>query len=996
MAVIMDLKFDNTGCLNTNVTNMGGMRFIENTPILGNTINKCATFQAFNKLAGLKVNSAAAPSVTSLINNSSKPFTMYFRYKIKKELMSNDASTPIISYRNKPSDYDLVPFIEICKKKYFSLHDKTYIYDSPDISFTFDGKWHTFTLERRVKSGTDYYYCYFIDGCQRTFPNRFSRTIKDNCNLSFPFFIGYLIDSYNNVYTFNGGSIDNFIITDNVVYEESFIPPTMYFEGTDVESNYYLNIIGNRSHSINRTEPDTIYEVERVIQHSLYHFNEAQKDYLPRRIPIEWWQETGYFKEEFYNRTIKHDRPKTMLDIRLFEHSMWFHHKRFLKGNAFKMLMNDEIQAFMLFVDKKFIPLSKINFIKSDDYLTVFIDDRDTDNNDWVKSVEIVTIPFPIIYEEDPYERPDLEPLYMFNYDGIFGEDGAVYYYYLNKKRTPNINSIPLREQNFPGIERDDGSDTGNIDGPDKYVKHVWRYGLFNTAGVVGPNAVIDFIPTDGLGPIDIGDEVVLYRNSANLEPERYAVCGPNQVKFYDYTYQNLPNNIVTLDVLTDSYFSLIEDCVDMKVVQVPATVNNQSTFDIPAVNDPGKPLPYRKFLLFKGSVSLENANRYEIDYDNNTVTLTNKEDYLRKDRCLVFVFVKTNKLDHYGELHVKPIFIYKTSDNNTDMQSFDIPYYRGVKYNKRNTLVFVNDTFITPYRYEIIDNKLKLTTPGDMIPPGQSFTFVLLRLVNDIEDPLTPRDKMISNQVRKGKRFVLYDLNIDKKYKITLDNLVCFDQHGRYIPDLFGRIYNMNIIKELHTSEPMQRSVRYVTCVYYTDSLENYSNTVLPNNSTFIKEYIRCLREFYEMDTHFDDFIKDFNIYHKDSKHYGVNLANALNYIVLYNQNLLDRTYERNSTCTRRTYSGKDLNMILKSRSDGKYDMSMYADTDYKYHKHHTHVIFFVNGSLAPWNNTIVYHKNEFKAIVPSLFNVNDVIESIHFHKTHLPFYSKLTIPST
>ena len=43
---------------------------------------------------------------------------------------------------------------------------------------------------------------------------------------------------------------------------------------------------------------ETIKELEYQAQFSKYHFNEAQKDYLPRRIRIEWWQQTHYFEHE--------------------------------------------------------------------------------------------------------------------------------------------------------------------------------------------------------------------------------------------------------------------------------------------------------------------------------------------------------------------------------------------------------------------------------------------------------------------------------------------------------------------------------------------------------------------------------------------------------------------------------------------------------------------------------------------------------------------------
>ena len=304
--------------------------------------------------------------------------------------------------------------------------------------------------------------------------------------------------------------------------------------------------------------------------------------------------------------------------------------------------------------------------------------------------------------------------------------------------------------------------------------------------------------------------------------------------------------------------------------------------------------------------------------------------------------------------------------------------------------MLFIQGTFISPNRYKIENNTVVFTQPNSYLIPGKSVTFILLQMVNRFEDPLDDRDKIIHDQLLKGNRFVLYDLYIDKKRKITLDNFVTFDQNGEYIPDLYGYIYNMNIVKELHTGEPLYRRVRYLTCVYFTDSLDNYANVTLPYNSEFVKDYISLRQEFYEIDNHFDDFVKDFDIYHKSDKSYGVNLANALNYIVTYNQNILDKAYENNTTCTRRTYRGSDLNANLIS-SGGKFYLDIYGDNDFKAHKHYSHPIFFVNGEYAPWNKDIIVKGNKNTIVLSSRFNSGDVIEAIYFH--HLNNYFLLPL---
>lgn len=988
MAVPLNLKFTSSGPNLSTVNTSGNVSFNDPSPIINaGPNNRCVTFPAFNSTPRVNINT---PYVVSTFNDNSKLFTLYFRYKINKDIM--DDVTPVLSYKLKPSDGYMIPLLNILEKSYFSFHDKQdTLYNSPDVSYTFDGKWHTFTLERRKKPNGALYYCYFIDGCQRTYPDTRSRDISDVCGSTAPLYLGYIKNEYGETHTFNGGSIDNIVLVDTNVYNNSFVPPTLYFTGSDVADNYYCHIRAK----VDGIEQDVIDEVEKAIQHSKYHINEAQKDYLPRRIRIEWWQEINYFQNETYTTTRKHHRPDTILNIRLFEHSMWFHHKRFLKGNAYNLMMNNEIQPFVMFVDKRFVPLTQIDFLKSDDNLNVIIKNRNTDHNEWVKSVTIITIPFPIIYEEGLGERVDLKPLYSFDQEGRFSIDNSYTYYYIDNKKNPNIAHIGIQEQDFQGLDNPENSTLS----PNRVMRNLWRYGEFTTSNISGNDAILQFNPIDGKGAVKPGDEIVLYKNTTQIHRSRYDIVGDNLVKFYNYRDQDLTRDIVTMQIITDTSDSILEDLTDVRTVSVVATKDKQSVFEIPEVTD-GDGFIYRKFLLFRGSLCMENKNRYTIDYDSNTVTFNNTEDFVNKGTSILFVFVKIKRADQYGVLHVKPVYLYTTTKPTNaynDGYNFvewceriKIPEYRNLKYNINQVMLFVQGTFISPNRYKIEENTVYFTQPNTYLKSGKSVTFVLLQMVNRFEDPLDDRDKIIHDQLLKGNRFVLYDLYIDKKRKITLDNFVTFDQNGEYIPDLYGYIYNMNIIKELHTGEPLHRRVRYLTCVYFKDSLDNYANITLPYNNEFIKDYISLRQEFYEIDNNFDDFVKDFDIYHKSDKSYGVNLANALNYIVTYNQNLLDRVFENNTSCTRRTYKGSDLNANLQY-SNGKYYLDVYGDNDFKAHKHYSHPIFFVNGEYAEWNKDIIKKGNRNTLVLSSRFNSNDVIEAIYFH--HLNNYFLLPL---
>ena len=86
----------------------------------------------------------------------------------------------------------------------------------------------------------------------------------------------------------------------------------------------------------------------------------------------------------------------------------------------------------MLFLDEVFIPLSQIEIRRSDRYTTLFFPNRDAELNPRVKSLEIVTIPFRVIYEENKGERANLKPLYAFNNEGKFDYSSASVFYYID------------------------------------------------------------------------------------------------------------------------------------------------------------------------------------------------------------------------------------------------------------------------------------------------------------------------------------------------------------------------------------------------------------------------------------------------------------------------------------------------------------------------------------------------------------------------------------
>ena len=333
------------------------------------------------------------------------------------------------------------------------------------------------------------------------------------------------------------------------------------------------------------------------------------------------------------------------------------------------------------------------------------------------------------------------------------------------------------------------------------------------------------------------------------------------------------------------------------------------------------------------------------------------------------------------GNYYTKPIFIHTRPDEN-GVVTFDPP--NDLYVTKNNCVVFVNDTFVSPYRMQFIDGKsIKLLKDPDFnFTSSTNVTIVFLAILNTLEEGITDRDKLIIEQIKRGNRFIFYDLGVPKKYKLTIDNFLCFDEAGKFIPDLIGRIFNYNVVQFLKTSTPLEKQVRYLTCLYRDDSLENKANILKYENEAFIKEYLKGRQEFYEMDQYFDKVIADFNFTHSYDLAYGENLANSLDYIMDYDKNKIDSIYEKKAKITRKDYDAAGMNKnLIKNTTTGNYEISIPRD-DYYTNVSRTYPLFFNNGKLSTdWHLNSTKDMNYVKLSLPVKISASDKIESLDFH---------------
>lgn len=968
---LLKLHFDEYGPSDSSVKNIGGVSFNENSGL--RNAYKCAYFEPFNDNSCLWINDTQR---FKLITENS-PFTIYLRYRIDQKLMSDKYDTPILSYTvNGDNTEKQLLFIQ--EKKYFTilLGDKEG-FSSKIIDYTFDNKWHTLCITR-----TESVIRFFIDGCIST-TNKSTAAPVFGDNL----YIGRKLEYSNIATTFNGGYIDDFCILEGCVYERDFIPPTLYFCGNDSIENYFHNDYSN----IDNVDKEIKDAVEHRILHSYFYTRRLTRDLTPRRLRIKWYENKGYFKDEVYNY-FNTSLTDTILSLYGIELPL-FSQERFFEENVMNAVQDGKFQAFMIFINKRFIPLSRLTMLKSDFWTTVIIKDRDPDTNEPIKSVEVVTIPFPIIYEEGMGEREDIHPLYVFDENGLFNPSSGYTYYYLDPiiANQLGLDDTGIIEQDIPShSEETEGSEDGSdLWTDDMFMHNVWRYGTFELKRLNGKNALMQFMAWDQ-GWVKPGDTVILYKNTIMIDPSRYRIVGYDLIEFYDYKDLNLDSHYnVTMQIITDTREWLFEDTTTMKYAYVEATIDNQSVFEIPDVKD-SDGLDYRFFLIFRGSVCIDNQYRYKIDDDYKTITFTNTEDFVPKGSGILFVFVKLNKSDQFGPLHVKPVYVYLDTPSKSqstvgnNIYTLDIPYFHGLEFTQKNFMMFVQDTFISPDRYKVENNKITTMWVKDHFNLGKSVVLVLFKIVNRFEDPINDHDRVIKEQIDQGKRFVLYPLNIDKHIKISLDNMVVFDNYGQYLPDLFGEVYLRNIIKCLYSSEPLDRVPRYLTCIYLKDLPNNQANGILPTNDSFVENYMLLNTEFFEMDDHFKEFISNFNIYHTDDLSYGENLARALDYIVCYNQNKLDIAYEKLSKVSRVQFNTETINKNLKYDKVSK-SYNLTADKNEMSNGYYqSYPLIFVNGILPDWYKNIEYTGNRYNINIKNKFNKDDIIEFVRFNYIH------------
>ena len=1003
MAFLLQARFNSSGPTNSDIINLGGVSFNHKSKLFNG--NRCAFFEPSNDAAGLQIVGTTRNNIANHVGTDESQYTIYFKFCIDLRDRMSKEPIPILSF---VSNITGMPMDWVCIEGndhfsfYFNEDDHC---QSRKCSWVFDNYWHTFTFCKGKHIAE-----LFLDGINFT-TMTFPETVPIKSTPAI--YIGRKGDNNTTVdhyHTLDSGMLDDICIINSVVYTEHFIPPNNYFMGADIITNYHWS----KEIDLAYMPRDLAEYTDKRMLSSVWQINETQKQWLPRRLRIQWHEEEYLWESKKYWKVSK-SRDYTAISFWGLEQPLLmdpWNEENVDIFNCFYAYEEDKIYTFMLFLDYKFVKLSDIYIMKSGQYYTMFIKNRKPDKyNKRIQHMDLVFIPFKCIYEEDEPKRMDLDPIYTFK-DGLFDPYHADVFYYIDPERSPDMNTAPIKDDDIPPSLLDD-------DGPlddSRIVNSYWRYGKFEKVSQTSTTVTMRFVSSDNSFRPKAGDKVNLYRNKINMPEETYDIVGTDLFRFYyfdPYGNDGFFNKTISMQVITElkkqNTPPVLTGLTSMREETVYATEDHQTTFKIPEVYDDDKYV-YNNFLVFRNSVCMNALNRFRVSYNRKYITFINPLEEIEKGDAITFVFLKTIMADQFGPLQIVPTYLHTYTGNdgvavtNNTVSRIKIPPYRKMNYTNDNVMLFVDGTLITPDRYNVTNGYvvMKQNPPvQNTFYTGHEVTFVILTLASYVNGPGT-RARVIKYQLKQGARFVVYDLMIDKKVKITLDNFVVFDREGRYMPSITGEVFNLNIIKYIKsTINPYEYIPRYLTCVWCAKrNLPNEANITRPDNTLFMKEYIRLYQEFYEIDIDFNLFMTDFNFRYNKNLHYGENLQRAFLYLVNYNQLEFLDFYKKHSKMQRLKLDVSKLNDRIRSTGimgPVCMDRSLYKDP-----AHRSFSIFFQNGIIPKWYENITYEMNQMYLRFPKLFNANDDVEVFKFHDLNdivIPLTSKIdsvTVPSS
>lgn len=240
---------------------------------------------------------------------------------------------------------------------------------------------------------------------------------------------------------------------------------------------------------------------------------------------------------------------------------------------------------------------------------------------------------------------------------------------------------------------------------------------------------IVNFTPQ--FTKYDIDDSnFILYGNSTWIDPYRYEVINNHQIKFKD------PTDIIhngyadyTMIVFSENK-TLYTSTKKFHFVpyRVTATIDNQLEFTIP------KSIRQENFILFRNSVLMDMKYRYYWVNDT-TIRFSNPNDGVKLGSDVVFLFY--NPIDSSN--NAKYLKFMKIEFETTDDGYFALvppAQNKNLTFDKDEIMLFLNGTYLSPERYNLVNNKVTFVEKTDKLLANKAITGIYL---NAAYKPIEP-----------------------------------------------------------------------------------------------------------------------------------------------------------------------------------------------------------------------------------------------------------------
>lgn len=305
------------------------------------------------------------------------------------------------------------------------------------------------------------------------------------------------------------------------------------------------------------------------------------------------------------------------------------------------------------------------------------------------------------------------------------------------------------------------------------------------------------------------------------INEERYSI--DSTLTYVDITYDEDYIEYGSALVFT-FFYPQNSNKITTQTIPVAATVDNQTTFDIPA------PIEnwfsdYNKFFVTMNGTFIERDKDYTIDTNTKTLTLNSTEG-LDIGEEILFTF-------NYGTgLSIKATTVELTATRE-DQTRFKLPSVFDDYIEPGNKFfLIIGTTFVDPRRYEIADGYLTLVNDFDAQPRGATLSFLVIytediRYTAAIDLDFTAANKY----TRVESTAVKATTQNQRTFTVPKENAIIFDKK------FFITIGSTFLSDTLYTTNPLTNSITLSDEVEVIDKGREVLFTFIENDYLVVEQ---------------------------------------------------------------------------------------------------------------------------------------------------------------